>query len=185
MPSVVCDDRLRHVIRQIHVAEPAVAHAVSVGYGSLVPDEDFIQGLELPVQLQATISVPGIALGLEEPLQLRKPLQEEALGDSVLLEVLFIVRAANAQVAGGIEEVAEQLFIQLRHQVVPGAQVCPIRAAPVAGTVGFHRVLHYGHLNLLSPVVASVQALIRACLRHGGQLPALQVAFIALILGRD
>lgn len=73
------------------MAEPAVAHAVPISYGRLVPDEDFIQGLELPVQLQAPVPTPGIALGLEEPLQLRKPLQEEALGDPVLLEALFIV----------------------------------------------------------------------------------------------
>ena len=57
--------------------------------------------------------------------------------------------------------------------------------------MGFHRglllagVLHYGHLHLLSPVVACGQTLIRACLRHGGQLPAPQLALIALILGRD
>lgn len=91
MPPVVRDDRLRHIIRQIHVAEPAVAHAVPVGYGCLVPDEDFIQGLELPVQFQVSVPTPGIALGLEEPLQLREPLQEEALGDPVLLEAFFIV----------------------------------------------------------------------------------------------
>lgn len=91
MPPVVCDDRLRHIIRQIHVAEPAVAHTVPVGYGCLVPDEDFIQGLELLVQLQAPVPAPGIAPGLEEPIQLRKPLQEEALGHPVLLEVPFIV----------------------------------------------------------------------------------------------
>lgn len=102
MPPVVRDDCLRHIIRQIHVTEPAVAHAVPVGYGRLVPNEDFIQGLELPVQLQAPVPAPGIAFGLEEPLQLREPLQEEALGDPVLLEALFIVRATKTQVAGGI-----------------------------------------------------------------------------------
>ena len=86
MPSVVCDDRLRHVIRQIHIAEPAVTYAVPIGYGGLVPDEYFIQRLKLLVQLQALVPAPGIALGLEEPLQLQEPFQEEALGDPVLLE---------------------------------------------------------------------------------------------------
>ncbi len=56
-----------------------------------MPDEDFIQGLELPVQLQAPVPAPGIALGFEEPLQLREPFQEEALGHPVLLEALCIV----------------------------------------------------------------------------------------------
>ena len=73
------------------MAEPAVAHIISVGYGRFVLDEDFTQGLKLLVQLQAPVPTPGIALGLEEPLQLRKPLQEEALGHPVLLEALFIV----------------------------------------------------------------------------------------------
>lgn len=73
------------------MAEPAVTYAVPVGYGRLVPDEDFIQGLELLVQLQAPVPTPGIAPGLEEALQLRKPLQEEALGHPVLLEASFIV----------------------------------------------------------------------------------------------
>lgn len=91
MPPVIRDDRLRHIIRQIHMAEPAVAHAVPVGYGRLMPDEDFIQGMELLVQLQPPVPAPGIAPGLEEPLQLRKPLQEETLGNPVLLEALFIV----------------------------------------------------------------------------------------------
>lgn len=68
------------------MAESTVAYAISVGYGRLVPNEDFIQGLELPVQLQSPVPVPGIALGLEEPLQLQEPFQEEALGDPVLLE---------------------------------------------------------------------------------------------------
>ena len=86
MPPVIRDDRLRHIIRQIHVAESTVAYVISVGYGRLVPNEDFIQGLELPVQLQSPVPVPGIALGLEEPLQLQEPFQEEALGDPVLLE---------------------------------------------------------------------------------------------------
>lgn len=67
MPPVIRDDRLGHIIRQIHVAEPAVTHAISVGYGRLVPDEDFIQGLELLVQLQAPVPAPGIVLRLEEP----------------------------------------------------------------------------------------------------------------------
>ena len=91
MTPVIRDNRLRHIVRQIHVAEPAVAHAVPIGYGCLVPDEDFLQGLELPVQLQAPVPAPGIALGLEKPLQLREPFQEEALGHPVLLEALFIV----------------------------------------------------------------------------------------------
>ena len=65
MPPVIRDDRLRHIIRQIHVAEPAVAYAVPIGYGRLVPDEDFIQRLELFVQLQAPVPAPGIALGLK------------------------------------------------------------------------------------------------------------------------
>lgn len=168
MPPVVRDDRLGHIIRQIHVAESAVSHAVPVGYGRLVPDKDFIQGLELLVQFQAPVPAPGIAPGLEEPLQLRKPLQEETLGHPVLLETFFVIRSAKAQVAGGVEKIAEQLFIQFRHQVVPGAQVCPICAAPVVGAVGFHRrlllagVLHYGHLHLLSPAVAGGQTFIRA-----------------------
>ena len=102
MPPVICDDRIRHFIRQIHVAEPAVAHAVPIGYGRLVPDEDFIQRLKLPVQLQAPVPTPGIALGLEEPLQLREPLQEETLGDPVQLEVFFVIQSTNSQVAGHI-----------------------------------------------------------------------------------
>lgn len=88
MLPVVYDD---HLIRQIHVAELTVVHAVPVGYGRLVPDEDFIQRMELLVQLQAPVPAPGVALGLEKPLQLRKLLQEEALGDPILLEALFIV----------------------------------------------------------------------------------------------
>lgn len=110
MPPVIRDDRLRHIIRQIHVAESTVAYAISVGYGRLVPNEDFIQGLELPVQLQAPVPTPGIALGLEEPFQLRKPLQEEALGHPVLLEALFIIRVTNAQVVSSIEEIQERRY---------------------------------------------------------------------------
>ena len=184
MPPVVRDDRLQHIICQIHMAEPTVPYAIAVGYGRLVPEEDFIQGLKLPVQLQAPVPAPSIALRLKEPLQLWEPFQEEALGHPVLLGALFIVRAAKTQVTDGIEEVAEQLFIQLQHQVVPGAQVCPIRAAPVVGTVGLHRGLLLAGV-LHASIVAGGQTLIRACLRHSGQLPAPQVALIALILGRD
>ena len=88
---VVCDDRLRHIIRQIHMAEPAVVHAVPIGYGCLVSGEDFVQGLELLLQLQPPVPMPGIALRPEKPLQLWNPFQEEALGQPVLLEALFIV----------------------------------------------------------------------------------------------
>lgn len=91
MPPVVRDDRLRHIIRQIHMAEPAVVHAVPIGYGCLVSGEDFVQGLELLLQLQPPVPMPGIALRPEKPLQLWKPFQEEALGQPVLLEALFIV----------------------------------------------------------------------------------------------
>lgn len=91
MPPVIRDDRLRHIIRQIHVAEPAIPYAVPVCYGCPVPDEDFIQGLELLVQLQPPVPMPGIALRLEKPLQLWKLLQEEAFGHPVLLETLFVV----------------------------------------------------------------------------------------------
>lgn len=91
IPPIICDDRLRHIIHQIHVAEPAIPHAVPVCYGCLVPDEDFVQGLELLVQLQLPVPAPGIALRPEEPFQLWKPLQEKALGHPVLLEALFIV----------------------------------------------------------------------------------------------
>lgn len=91
IPPIICDDRLRHIIRQIHMAESAIPYAVPVCYGCLVPDEDFVQGLELLVQLQPPVPMPGIALRLEEPLQLWKLLQEEAFGHPVLLEALFIV----------------------------------------------------------------------------------------------
>lgn len=91
MLPVVRDDRLRHIIRQIHMAEPAVVHAVPIGYGCLVSGEDFVQGLELLLQLQPPVPMPGIALRPEKPLQLWKPFQEEALGQPVLLEALFIV----------------------------------------------------------------------------------------------
>lgn len=39
VPPIICDDRLRHIICQIHMAEPAIPHAVPVCYGCLVPDE--------------------------------------------------------------------------------------------------------------------------------------------------
>ena len=60
-------------------------------YGCLVSGEDFVQGLELLLQLQPPVPMPGIALRPEKPLQLWKPFQEEALGQPVLLEALFIV----------------------------------------------------------------------------------------------
>lgn len=43
-------------------------------------------------------------------------------------------------------------------------------------------MFHHGHLYL---EITGSQALIRTCLRTSGQLPAPQVALIALILGRD
>lgn len=91
MPSAIRDDCFRHIIRQIHIAEPTIANAISVGYSCLVPDEDFIQWLEILIQLQVPIPTPDIALGLEEPPQLWKPLQEETLCHPVLLDVIFII----------------------------------------------------------------------------------------------
>ncbi len=55
----------RHIISQIHMAELAVTDIIPIGYGCLMPDENFIQGLEFLFQLQATTPVPSIALGLE------------------------------------------------------------------------------------------------------------------------
>lgn len=72
------------------MAEPAVVHAVPVGYGPLCQTK-ILSRAGTPCPALNVIFTPSIALGREEPLQLWKPLQEETLGHPVLLEALCIV----------------------------------------------------------------------------------------------